>query len=167
MVEVEARARSSGGVDCDSQLKNSIEGIIIKWAYQVDEVLSKDSAESLADDKTPGPMTELNFWAAQCINLESLFEQMQSQTTIKMASILFLTDSAYYPAFKAMYRNVVSAMKEAQDITTHLKPLESHFEALEVVEWGDVRTLFPPLMHVICLVYSNRSHNLTLEAFPI
>jgi hypothetical protein len=45
-------------------------------------------------------MTEINFWAAQCINLESLFEQMQSNTTIKMASILFLTDSAYYPAFK-------------------------------------------------------------------
>ena len=45
-------------------------------------------------------MTELNFWAAQCVNLESLFEQMQSNTTIKMASILFLTDSAYYPAFK-------------------------------------------------------------------
>ena len=50
--EVEARARSSHGEfrntftmyntwvlflgeDCDSQLKNSIEGIIIKWAYQV------------------------------------------------------------------------------------------------------------------------------------
>ena len=53
---------------------------------------------------------------------------MQSNTTIKMASILYLTDSAYYPAFKSMYRNVVAAMKEAQDITTHLKPLTSHFE---------------------------------------
>ena len=54
--------------------------------------------------------------------------QMQSNTTIKMASILYLTDSAYYPAFKSMYRNVVAALKEAQDITTHLKPLTSHFE---------------------------------------
>ena len=53
---------------------------------------------------------------------------MQSNTTIKMASILYLTDSAYYPAFKSMYGNVVAAMKEAQDITTHLKPLASHFE---------------------------------------
>ncbi len=26
-------------------LKNNIEGIIIKWAYQIDEVLSKDSAQ--------------------------------------------------------------------------------------------------------------------------
>ena len=73
-------------------------------------------------------MTEINFWEAKCINLESLYEQMQSNTTVKMASILYLTDSAYYPAFKSMYRNVVAAMREAQDITTHLKPLTSHFE---------------------------------------
>ena len=71
------------GEDCDSQLKNSIEGIIIKWAYQVrkyihlydskntwqqkdivlfyniaanseyqvDEVLSKNSADALLDEK--------------------------------------------------------------------------------------------------------------------
>ena len=110
---------------------------ILVWSYgtlngfielQVDEVLSKDSSEEITDGKTPGPMTEINFWEAKCINLESLFEQMQSNTTIKMASILYLTDSAYYPAFKSMYRNVVAAMKEAQDITTHLKPLTEHFE---------------------------------------
>ena len=39
--EVESRARKSHGVDCDSQLKNSIEGIIIKWAYQVDIMREK------------------------------------------------------------------------------------------------------------------------------
>ena len=33
--EQESRARASQGVDCDSSLKNAIEGIIIKWAYQV------------------------------------------------------------------------------------------------------------------------------------
>ena len=36
----------------------------------------------------------------QCINLESLFEQMKADTTRKMASILNVTDSAYYPTFK-------------------------------------------------------------------
>ena len=33
--EEERRARVSGGEECDIQLKNAIEGIIIKWAYQV------------------------------------------------------------------------------------------------------------------------------------
>ena len=40
-------------------------------------MLSKDSAEEISDGKTPGPMTEINFWEAKCINLESLFEQVR------------------------------------------------------------------------------------------
>ena len=36
--EEERRARESGGEDCDMLLKNNIEGIIIKWAHQSDEV---------------------------------------------------------------------------------------------------------------------------------
>ena len=53
-----------------------IEYLIVCRHVQVDEVLSTDSAEEIADDKTPGPMTEINFWEAKCINLESLFEQV-------------------------------------------------------------------------------------------
>ena len=33
--EEERKARASSGRECDIQLKNAIEGIIIKWAYQV------------------------------------------------------------------------------------------------------------------------------------
>ena len=36
--EEERRARESSGEDCDMLLKNNIEGIIIKWAHQSDEV---------------------------------------------------------------------------------------------------------------------------------
>ena len=74
-------------------LKNNIEAIIIKWAYQIDEVLSKDSAEELnVPDEYPGPMTEIHFWEAKCMNLESLYEQIKAPTTTKMASILDVTD---------------------------------------------------------------------------
>ena len=37
----------------------------------------------------------------RCRNLESLFEQMKAATTIHMASILNVTDSAYYPCFRS------------------------------------------------------------------
>ena len=37
-------------------------------------------------------MTEVRFWEAKCMNLESLFEQMKAPTTRKMASILDVTD---------------------------------------------------------------------------
>ena len=57
------------------------------------QVLSKDSAEELnIPNSYPGPMTEVRFWEAKCMNLESLFEQMKAPTTRKMASILDVTD---------------------------------------------------------------------------
>jgi hypothetical protein len=37
-------------------------------------------------------MTEIRFWEAKCMNLESVYEQMKAVTTQKMASILNLTD---------------------------------------------------------------------------
>ena len=33
--EEEKKVRETSGADCDMLLKNNIEGIIIKWAYQV------------------------------------------------------------------------------------------------------------------------------------
>ena len=96
------------------------------------QVLSKDSANLLnsEENKYPGPMTEIKFWEAKCMNLESLYEQMKAQTTKNMASILESTDSAYYPVFRSMFRNVVAALNEAQDITLYLRPLAAHFQVL-------------------------------------
>ena len=84
---------------------------------------------------------------------------------------------------RSMFRNVVAALNEALDITMHLKPLTEHFEvcinksclrerksvrlclnciisfqALEGTDFTDVRPLFPPMMHTICLVYSHSKY---------
>ena len=93
--EEERKVRESDGKEVDTLLKNNIEAIVSKWAYQVqpasllgwnvsryilwsqiDEVLSKDSAEELEKGNNPGPMTEIQFWKAKCENLESLYDQV-------------------------------------------------------------------------------------------
>ena len=85
-----------------------IKGIIIKWAYQTDEVLSKDSDTVLNEPRTyPNPMTEIQFWEAKMMNLEFLYEQMKAETTKKLASILQLADSVYFPCYISMFRNVI------------------------------------------------------------
>ena len=48
--------------------------------------------------------------------------------------------SAYYPVFRSMFRNVVAALNEAQDITLFLGPLAKHFEV-------SVRILLNIFMH--------------------
>ena len=67
--------------------------VFIRLLFEYLKVLSKDSAEELSmPNSFPGPMTEVRFWEAKCMNLESLFEQMKAPTTRKMASILDVTD---------------------------------------------------------------------------
>ncbi len=57
------------------------------------QVLSTDSDEVLnVVGSYPGPMIEIHFWEAKCMNLESLYDQMKAPTTKKMASILDITD---------------------------------------------------------------------------
>ena len=62
------------------------------------------------------------------MNLESLYDQIKAPTTNKMASIMKSTDSAYYPVFRSMYKNVMAALDEALDITLFLKCLATHFQ---------------------------------------
>ena len=90
-------------------------------------MLSKDSTEELNAGLHPAPMTEIDFWKEKCHNLESLFDQMQQETTQHMASILKSTDSAYYPSFQNMMSKVVAALSEALDVTLYLEPLLEHF----------------------------------------
>jgi dynein heavy chain len=78
-------------------------------------------------------MTEIKFWEAKCMNLESLYDQIKAPTTNKMASIMKSTDSAYYPVFRSMYKNVMAALDEALDITLFLKCLATHFQVCNII----------------------------------
>ena len=63
--------------------------------------------------------------------------------------------SAYYPVFRSMFRNVVAALNEALDITLFLMPLAKLFVTLETTDFPDIIPQLRPLMHTVCLVYSN------------
>jgi len=75
-----------------------------------------------------------------------------------MAELLEKTQSSYYPAFSELYKETASALEEAADIDVHLKPLSGHFEGIESTEFDECAELFEPLMHSICLLWSNSRH---------
>lgn len=47
------------------------------------------------------------------------------------------------------------ALAEARDITLYLNPLTRHFQQLEDTEFSECKVLLKPLMHVVCLIWSN------------
>ncbi|XP_068084396.1 dynein beta chain, ciliary [Anabrus simplex] len=153
--EAERELIESDGEICDLYLKSAIEGVVIKWATQINDVINEDSSQAFSGGQNPKPSAEFNFWNSRLNNLEYIYEQLRDERVRKMAVILEKTDSAYFPCFKTLFRNVVAALAEAKDIVLYLKPLLRHFALLEETDFAEVGVHLSPLMHVVCLVWAN------------
>ncbi|XP_063312141.1 dynein axonemal heavy chain 9 [Pelobates fuscus] len=142
----------------DKTIVHSIESAIIQWSHQVRGVLKKESSEPLLQGKNPTPNTEIDFWKNRYADLDCIYNQLRTKKVRKMAELLEKVQSSYFPAFKALFRDVVAALSEAQDINLHLKPLQRHFEEIENVEFNEVKPLIVPLLHVMCLLWARSKY---------
>ncbi|XP_026855443.2 LOW QUALITY PROTEIN: dynein heavy chain 9, axonemal [Electrophorus electricus] len=139
----------------DKSVIHVIESMVIEWSHQIHEVLKRDSSEPLLLGINPTPHMELNFWKNRYADLECIHEQFKSPKVARMAELLDTMDSSYYPAFRNMLQDVMCALEEARDINTFLKPLQRLTEDLENIEFSEVKGRIAPLMHMVCLVWSN------------
>jgi hypothetical protein len=57
--------------------------------------------------------TEIDFWNTRLRNLVCVFDQLRDPRVKKMASILKLSDSAYFASFVTLFRNVVAGKYRA------------------------------------------------------
>lgn len=63
----------------DSQLKSAIEGVVIKWVHQVEEVLSQDTDHLATLDHYPKPLEEITFWSKRRQNLSHISSQLKDK----------------------------------------------------------------------------------------
>ncbi|XP_065217396.1 dynein beta chain, ciliary [Planococcus citri] len=140
--------------DIDLQLKGSIEETIIQWFGLITNILAEDPSSSFANSQHPTAWAEIQYWDKRLINLKNINQQLQNVKVLKMIKILETTNSAYFPGFKNVYENVQSALEEAENVTLYLKPLRKHFLQLEDIDFSEIIPCIKPLMHVICLVWS-------------
>ncbi|XP_064623162.1 dynein beta chain, ciliary-like [Lineus longissimus] len=142
----------------DRNLVHAIESVIIEWTHQIRDVLKRDSAQPLLEGLNPTPFVELDFWKAKASNLDCIYDQLRDPKVRKMAELLEKTNSSYFPSFKNIFRDVVEALTEAQDINVHLKPLRAHFEDYEQAEFDESKPLIDPMFHTVCLVWANSKY---------
>ncbi|XP_063817028.1 dynein axonemal heavy chain 9 isoform X3 [Pseudophryne corroboree] len=142
----------------DKTVIHAIESAIIQWSHQVRGVLKRESSEQLLHGKNPNPIVELDFWKNRYADLECIYNQLKTNKVRRMAELLDKMESSYFPAFKALFRDVVAALSEAQDINLYLKPLHRHFDEIENVEFNEVKPLIVPLLHVLCLVWARSKY---------
>ncbi|CAG9581722.1 unnamed protein product [Danaus chrysippus] len=139
-------------------LKSAIEGVVIKWAQQINDVMMEDSSQAFENGQNPLPAVELAFWKSRLSNLNYIYDQLRTDRVRCMAVILEKTTSAYYPCFSRLFKNIVSALAEAREIDLYLKTLEKHFQALEDTDFTESQPLFRPLFHIICMVWRDSKY---------
>jgi len=100
----------------EKSLIHTVEGVVIEWSHQVQEMLKKSSAEPLLQGKNPVPLVEVEFWVARRADLEYVVEQLYSEKVLKMSRLLEKSLSSYYPAYRAMLESIDEALVEARDI---------------------------------------------------
>ena len=105
------------------KMKNSLEGIVIKWAFQIDDVLKETSLSLFEKNNHPMPLAELAFWENRRKNVMNIYDQLRDIRVKKIGSILEQIDSVYYHTFSSTFKHIVTALHEANDITLWLKPL--------------------------------------------
>lgn len=111
-------------------MKNSLEGIVIKWTDQVNKVLEEDSKIAFENNRNPPPSAEIEFWDQRMKNLENIYVQLRDPRAKQIGCVLQAIDSVYYTSFRNTFKNVVASLHEARDITLWLKPLVSLFPLL-------------------------------------
>ncbi|KAI8438868.1 hypothetical protein MSG28_011209 [Choristoneura fumiferana] len=137
------------GEEVDLYLKSAIEGVIIKWAQQINDVMMDDSGQAFDNGQNPVPSVELAFWKSRLSNLNYIYDQLRGDRVRCMAVILEKTNSAYYPCF---------TLAEAQEIDLYLRTLVRHFQGLEDTDFTECQPLFRPLFHVICMIWRDSKY---------
>lgn len=68
----------------DSQLKSAIEGVVIKWVHQVEEVLVQDTDSLASSQHFPKPLEEITFWKKRRENLAHIASQLKDKKVLKL-----------------------------------------------------------------------------------
>ncbi|XP_025892623.1 dynein heavy chain 17, axonemal [Nothoprocta perdicaria] len=142
----------------DSSLLHAVETIIIDWAHQVGDVLSKDSAQPLLEGLHPLPRAEFDFWQRRLDNLQCINEQLLSPRVSAIADILRDAQSCYWPALQSVFSDVAAGLEEARDICLHLRPLQLLLEDMEQTEYSQLQPCIDRVLFTLGLVWARSRH---------
>ncbi|KAM7359982.1 dynein beta chain, ciliary-like [Cochliomyia hominivorax] len=154
----------------ESKFRSQLEEMFINWTTQIHEILqeksdclpctsthnTKTSKSSIINVNTP--QQEISFWINRQQNLKNIYDQLRTSTHKSLAFILESIDSCYYEPFMKIFKKLIYAWQEAQDITLWLQPLIRQTATFNAVNFSNAQELIAPLVHVIHLIWSNARH---------
>lgn len=163
----------------EPKFRSQLEEMFINWTTQMQEIIQEKSDCILNSPPTTTrttkcftipvntPQQEIHFWINRQKNLQNIYDQLRSNSHKSLAFILETIDSTYYPSFVKVFKKLVYAWQEAQDITLWLQPLLRQTSTFNAVNFGNAQELIGPLVHVIHLIWSNARHYRTTQRMTV
>ncbi|KAL0242977.1 hypothetical protein GEMRC1_005540 [Eukaryota sp. GEM-RC1] len=112
-----------------------LEETIAQWRQLIASRVSLTFGDGLNDDVTDSQQVslvgEVDYWEKLLEDLVFLHEQLNSESSMKLAEILRINSSKYTSYFDLLNKDVDAAIARASCLKNFLKPLKSWFEKLE------------------------------------
>ncbi|VDL85161.1 unnamed protein product [Schistocephalus solidus] len=158
--------RSAKAISKDTNLKdqvffcdvspNALQAFVI-FLENVYKLLLEEHSKTSVDTEAL-PVTEIEYWKVRASDLDGICLQISSENVQKMIQLLETHNSCYLTPFKDMYKAVVYALMEANNMTMFLKPLKPVLEDMESTEFEQLSVQFGKLYHLICLSWVNSEY---------
>ncbi|TDH06425.1 hypothetical protein EPR50_G00133070 [Perca flavescens] len=147
------RDNAEGWKLSDVKLLHACDSTIIEWAELVSEFLKQDSSQPVLDGLKPLPSEEFNFWKTRLKNLHFIQQQLTSSRAQQVASIVQKAESVYWATLRDLYRDVQQGLKEAEDVTLNLGPVQEKLEQVEQMEYQQLGDNMAAVMEEMCLLW--------------
>ncbi|CAF3706752.1 unnamed protein product [Rotaria sordida] len=142
-----------------------LENLIMTWKNQIQTAINYDH-DPPKNKSYILPNIEIEFWTNRAENLQGIKTQMHSPLVRRLAEVLEISSSNYFSRFRTIFRDVIQALAEAQNIALYLKTLVPILELIEKVQ--DIKTIslyFDQLFHTLALVWANSVYYTNIGRF--
>jgi dynein heavy chain len=132
---------------------------IITWMKQIRKVLETEPEQNLKAGKDPGPDMEIEFWKKKAENLNSIHEQLKSESVSNILKTLRASKSTYASEFEKLEQSIRGARQEANYNYMYLRTLSDDFKSLKnTKDFQQLPQYFMPIMKVILLIWERSTY---------
>ena len=106
-------------------------------------------ADSYDNNNYIVPANEISYWTVRHENLQNIYEQLNAPSIKSIAYILQQLNSIYSQVFLKIFKELIVAVHEAQDISLWLSPFQKLTAGFGEVNFVNSFGLIEPLVHIV------------------
>lgn len=144
-------------IACTTSTRNMIEGAVIKWSFQLDELFTHDP-NSKFNLTTATPFDEIDYWRSRTEVLENVCVQLFEGQLKRIGDLVLFINSVYGVTYKDMLQRAKVELVRAKDLVVYMNALEPQLNSLRTSDFDKMADLVGPVLHCLALMWARISH---------